>query len=63
MEKHPAEGKRVRLISMHLSYLPVKPGELGTVSHVDAAGTHHVEWDNGRKLGLLPGVDRWEYVE
>ena len=63
MEKHPAEGRRVRLIELNDSHNPMEPGELGTVSHVDAAGTYHVNWDNGRKLGLILGLDKWEYVE
>ena len=62
MQKHPDEGRRVRLISMSPAYLPVKPGELGTVTHVAVYGTYHVKWDNGREVGLVPDVDQWEYI-
>lgn len=40
----------------------VPPGTEGTVSHVDGCGTLHVHWDNGRRLGLLPGRDQWEVL-
>lgn len=38
----------------------VPPGTCGTVTDVDDGGTIHVNWDNGRRLGLLPGRDEWE---
>lgn len=38
----------------------VPPGTTGTVDSVDDGGTLHVRWDNGRRLGLLPGRDQWE---
>lgn len=38
----------------------VPPGTEGTVTDVDDGGTVHVRWDNGRRLGLLPGRDEWE---
>ena len=40
--------------------LTVPPGTVGTVRTVDDAGTLHVDWDNGRRIGLLPGYDTWE---
>ena len=40
----------------------VPPGTEGTVSHVDDEQTIHVKWDNGRTLGLLSGLDKWERV-
>lgn len=38
----------------------VPPGTLGTVTDVDDAGTVHVTWDNGHRVGLLPDRDEWE---
>lgn len=38
----------------------VPPGSEGTVDFVDGAGTPHVRWDNGARLGLLPDLDQWE---
>jgi hypothetical protein len=56
-------GDRVRLLAMHLDPSPVPPGTLGTVWRIDALGTVHVKWDNGRKLGLVPEIDRYERVQ
>lgn len=57
-----AVGDRVRLIRMHAEPSPVPPGTVGTVWTIDALGTVHVRWDNGRELGLVPERDRYELV-
>lgn len=36
----------------------VPAGTLGTVTDIDDAGTIHVEWDNGCRLGITAG-DEW----
>ena len=36
---------------------PIEPGTRGTVRHVDDIGTIHCDFDNGRRLGLIPGED------
>jgi len=46
------EGKRIRLICCNDPYTKLVPGIEGTVSSVDDAGTVHVRWDNGSRLGL-----------
>lgn len=55
------------------AYTDLQPGTLGTVDHVDDAGTVHVRWDSGHRLGLVtrpffqgqPGFrpDRFRVVE
>lgn len=55
-----APGDRVRLISTSDPYARLHPGDEGTVTFVDDAGTIHVTWDNGSTLGLIPGEDEWE---
>ena len=47
-------GDRVELIRMGDDPHPLEPGCRGTVTCMDALGTIHVQWDNGRTLGLLP---------
>jgi hypothetical protein len=42
---------------------PIVPGTKGTVAYVDDAGTLHVDWDDGRTLGLLPGLDVYQVIE
>ena len=36
------------------------PGTRGIVTLVDGFGTVHVAWDDGSRLGLIPGEDQWE---
>jgi hypothetical protein len=57
-----AVGDRVRLIEMVPDPAPIPAGTLGTVWKIDALGTVHVNWDNGRELGLVPERDRYELV-
>lgn len=35
----------------------VPPGTRGTVNYVDDLGTIHMNWDNGRTLGICPQED------
>lgn len=37
----------------------VPPGTIGIVSDIDDGGTIHVNWENGRRLGLVAD-DQWE---
>jgi hypothetical protein len=62
MEKQDLVGKRVRCIRSADPHSPVPVGTEGTVVLVDDLGTIFVEWDNGSRLGLVPGVDRWEVL-
>ena len=56
-------GTMIQLDDMTDDPNPVEAGTHGTVRAVDALGTVHVEWDNGRTLGLVPGVDRFHPVQ
>lgn len=55
-------GDRVNLVYTSDPYTRLKPGDEGTVAFVDDAGTVHVNWDNGSRLGLIPGEDQWETI-
>lgn len=50
-------GTRIVLNHMSDPYHPVPEGMRGTVRVVDDMGTIHMNWDNGRTLGLVPGED------
>lgn len=54
-------GTRVRLIHMDDSQA-VPSGILGTVDHIDDDGQIHMNWDNGRTLALIYGVDQFETI-
>lgn len=55
-------GKRVQLVYTNDQYTNLQYGDLGIVNFIDDTGTVFVSWDNGSKLGLIPGVDRWKLV-
>ena len=55
------EGSRVRVHFMEDPH-PIPYGTEGTVYRVDDAGTIHVDWDNGRRLGLVYGEDSFEKI-
>ena len=49
-------GTRIELELMVDAYA-VPPGTRGTVDHVDDTGQIHMQWDNGRCLATVPGMD------
>ena len=53
--KYPP-GTRLQLSCMEDDF-PVPPGSMGTVECIDDAGQIHMNWDCGRSLALIPGVD------
>lgn len=55
-------GKRIRLIQMNEEKHPVQEGTMGTITHV-GWDVINVRWDNGRNLGVIIGVDRYEIIE
>jgi hypothetical protein len=54
-------GKRVRLIEMFEDPFPIEPGSEGTVWSI-GADVIMVKWDNGRVLGIIDGVDKFEII-
>ena len=50
-------GTRILLLSMGNDPNPVESGTRGTVRAVDDIGTLHCDFDNGRRLGIVPGED------
>lgn len=55
-------GDRVRLVRTSDSYTQLKPGAEGVVELIDGLGTVHVCWDDGSRLGLIPGTDDFEKI-
>jgi hypothetical protein len=56
-------GDRVLLVNMVDDPNPIKSGTKGTVEYVDSLGTIHVQWDDGRTLGLIPGYDEFKVIK
>ena len=50
-------GTRVELVRMDDPLDPVPAGTRGTVVFVDDLGQIHMNWDNGRTLGVIVGED------
>lgn len=57
------EGTRIVLDYMGDDPRSIEPGTRGTVRHVDDIGTVHVDFDNGRRLGLVPGEDSFHKLK
>ena len=60
-EQYPA-GTRIELDYMGDDPRPIEPGTRGTVRVVDDMGTVHCDFDNGRRLGLVPGEDSFHAI-
>ena len=58
-DPHAKEGMRIKLISMDDDPNPIPAGMKGTIILVDDMGVIHVNWDNGRRLGVVPGADEY----
>lgn len=56
------KGDRVKLIKTTDKLTKLKPGDEGTVFMVDGIGMIQVDWDNGSKLGMIPGEDIIEKI-
>lgn len=50
-------GKRIRMIEMSNDPNPIRWGARGTCTGVDDAGQLLMDWDNGRTLSIIPGID------
>lgn len=55
-------GSRVMMVYSAEPFAPIEGGTEGTVSSVDDIGTIHVNWDNGRCLGVVLSEDIIEKI-
>ena len=62
LKEHYPKGTRIQLDSMGDDPRPIKPGSMGTVRLVDDMGTIHCDFDNGRRMGIIPGEDYFHIV-
>ena len=61
-KKRYPPGTRIELDCMGDDPRPIAPGTKGTVRIVDDMGTVHCDFDNGRRLGLVPGEDAFHAI-
>ena len=62
-EQYPV-GTRIEITSINDPFNDtLKPGDKGTVDHIDDTGTIFAAWDNGSGLGLVYGVDSCKKLE
>lgn len=55
-------GSRIELVSMKDDPDAIPSGTRGTVTGGNGAQMY-VDWDNGRTLMLIPGVDQWRVIQ
>jgi len=61
-EKYVA-GTKIELIKMYDLLAPVEAGTKGIVERVDDIGNLSIDWENGRTLSLVIGVDEFKVLE
>ena len=62
LKKQYPPGTRVQLDRMGDDPRPIPAGTKGTVVAVDDIGSLHVNFDNGRHLGICPEVDSFHKI-
>ena len=62
LKKQYPPGTRICLDSMGDDPRPIPAGTKGTVVAVDDIGQLHVNFDNGRALGICPEVDSFHKI-
>ena len=55
------KGMRIRMQMMD-DERPISSGMEGVINHIDSLGTLHVKWDNGRTMGVVPEIDKYELL-
>ena len=65
MKKTPKIGDRIELITINDTWTKLEKGSRGTVFKIEAEDEDAliwVNWDNGEKLALLEGIDKYKVV-
>ena len=63
-EKDVKIGDRVELLEMEDSFTNLQKGDKGTVIEIEEdQELIWVKWDNGEKLALLMGIDKYKVIK
>jgi hypothetical protein len=66
--KYAIPGDTIRLIKMEDDPQPIRPNTIGIVREIQTVSTFNedhliVDWQNGRKLNLIVGLDEFERIK
>ena len=65
-ERNVKVGDRVELIFMNDTWTKLVPGDKGTVFRIEESEDETliwVDWDNGERLAILVGIDKYKVVK
>ncbi|UCF13598.1 MAG: DUF4314 domain-containing protein [Thermoplasmatales archaeon] len=66
MKKTVKVGDRVQIIFMNDTWTRLKAGDKGTIFKIEESSDEKliwVDWDNGEKLAILDGIDKFKIVK
>ena len=62
-KKNLQVGDRIELIETNDTWSKIEKGSKGTITKIDAEQELiWIDWDNGEKLALLEGIDRYKII-
>ena len=56
-------GKHIELISTAETGAELKPGDRGVIEFVDDTGIVYANWENGSRIWLVPGEDKFKILK
>ena len=65
MNEPLTKGDKAKLVDMPQEKYPVPIGTVGTCIGsvvVQGEAIFYIEWENGRTLSLIDGLDKWEKI-
>jgi hypothetical protein len=57
-------GDRIELLEINDTWTKLTKGSKGTISNInESQDLIWVEWDNGEKIAILDGIDRYKIIK
>ena len=58
------KGNRIKIVDINDSFSKLEKGSEGTISNIEKdQDLIWVNWDNGEKLALIEGVDKYKLIK